>query len=291
MFLGDFLEGRATTIDTLFLDHGKKPSTPHPLFPSFLPSLQTKNRNKVSIYRDDVVFQDPRNSFHGIQNYKTIFWSVRFHGNLFFTNLRVDVSRVWQPEPREIRVRWSARGESRLPWRPVGVFDGISTFKLDSDGMIYVHEVNNVVLRPPPGARNALSPLFARLNLVPELEGAVQGVPSGGGGACPGWVGGEEGRQRAAPLSVAAAATAAAEDERRRGSSVGPSLSPSLPLSLSSCATAAAEESVLVLGHEASYAYLTSLRRRLGAAAAEKDEEEQREKEGEKEAAAFLVGA
>ena len=118
-----------------------------------------KKTKKVSIYRDDVVFRDPRNAFHGIDNYRTIFWSVRFHGNLFFTNLRVDVSRVWQPEPREIRVRWSARGESRLPWRPVGVFDGISTFRLDEEGMIYVHEVNNVVLRPPPG--DALAALAA----------------------------------------------------------------------------------------------------------------------------------
>lgn len=236
----------------------KRKIPPHPfsLFP--LPPLSLLSfSHAVSIYRDDVVFRDPRNAFHGIDNYRTIFWSVRFHGNLFFRDLRVDVSRVWQPEPREIRVRWAARGESRLPWRPVGVFDGVSTFRLDEEGMIYEHEVDNVVLRPPPGARRALSPLLARLNLVPELEGVggvVQGVPGGGGGACPGWRGEEESgaRQRAAPLSFAAAAAdptsvssqleeVEEEDE------------------LFTAATAAGregrkgEESVLVFCHESSY--------------------------------------
>ena len=257
-------------------------SQPHFLLLFPLPPTQTKT-NVVSIYRDDVVFRDPRNAFHGIKNYRTIFWSVRFHGNLFFTNLRVDVSRVWQPEPREIRVRWSARGESRLPWRPVGVFDGISTFRLDEEGMIYVHEVNNVVLRPPPGMRSPLSPLFARLNLVPELDGVVQGVPTGGGGACPGWVGERQDGRWVAPLSSVSSLEAEVEERRRRGS-LGPS--PSLLLSPSS--SAAAEESVLVIGHEPSYSYLTSLsswRRRT-----------RREGKGEKEkedaaSCSLLVGA
>lgn len=278
----------------------KENLTPPPAHPALLPPPKKRNETarekkktkKVSIYRDDVVFRDPRNAFHGIANYRTIFWSVRFHGNLFFTNLRVDVSRVWQPEPREIRVRWSARGESRLPWRPVGVFDGISTFRLDEEGMIYVHEVNNVVLRPPPGMRSPLSPLFARLNLVPELEGVVQGVPSGGGGACPGWRGEAAGGRRAAPLSAAAASLLRVEERprlRRRGSpgASPPSLPPSSLTSCSSSSSAAAEESVLVLGQEASHSYLT----RRGEGKEEKGKEEERREEGREreEAVASLL--
>ena len=49
-----------------------------------------------SIYRDDVVFRDPKNSFQGIKDYKTIFWSLRFHGKLFFKFLYVDVLRIWE---------------------------------------------------------------------------------------------------------------------------------------------------------------------------------------------------
>lgn len=269
-----------------------------------LPALFQRDMD-FSIYRDDVVFRDPRNAFHGIANYRTIFWSVRFHGNLFFRDLRVDILRVWQPEPREIRVRWSARGVSRLPWRPVGVFDGISTFRLDEEGMIYVHEVNNVVLRPPPGAFNALSPLFARLNLVPELEGVVQGVPSGGGGAsCPGWTGQREEeagmRRRAAPLSAASEASFASssfevevevdEEQRRwrRASLVSPSSSlSSVPLS----SAEEEEDHVLVLSHEASYSYLTSLNLWRRGRAAEEEQDRKGEGASLPLAAPFFVGA
>ena len=55
------------------------------------------------IYRDDVVFRDPRNTFRGLKNYKTIFWSLRFHGRLFFKILFVDVQRIWQPDDSQIR--------------------------------------------------------------------------------------------------------------------------------------------------------------------------------------------
>ncbi len=55
------------------------------------------------IYRDDIAFKDPRNCIEGKRNYKTIFWSLRFHGALFFTRLHVDVQRIWQPEEALIR--------------------------------------------------------------------------------------------------------------------------------------------------------------------------------------------
>ncbi|GFS38764.1 DUF2358 family protein [Actinidia rufa] len=39
------------------------------------------------IYRDDIVFKDPLNTFVGIENYKSIFWALRFHGRIFFRAL------------------------------------------------------------------------------------------------------------------------------------------------------------------------------------------------------------
>ena len=187
------------------------------------------------IYRDDIVFRDTRNVSQGKQNYKPIWWSLRFHGALFFSRLRVDVKRIWQPEESIIRscsatsaylchmysmaqhrlidkvpvamfycllnktsltlhislqtliaaavsfnmlaagcrLRWTVHGIPRVPWEAEGVFDGISEYKLDSEGKIYEHKVTNVQMRDPPFAR---SPLSIGLNLVqmPRLQGARQ---------------------------------------------------------------------------------------------------------------------
>jgi hypothetical protein len=56
-----------------------------------------------SIYREDVTFRDPNISFTGLKNYKLIFWSLRFHGRLFFKNPYVEVLRIWQPEDQLIK--------------------------------------------------------------------------------------------------------------------------------------------------------------------------------------------
>ena len=72
-------------------------------------------------------------------------------------------------------MRWSVHGVPRVPWDAEGIFDGISTFKLDSSGKIYEHEVNNVILRDPPKQGN---PFLAGLNLIPLPQ--QQRVP------CPG---------------------------------------------------------------------------------------------------------
>ena len=49
------------------------------------------------------MFRDPKNSFKGIKNYQTIFWSLRFHGGLFFKDLRCEIKRLWQLEDTVIR--------------------------------------------------------------------------------------------------------------------------------------------------------------------------------------------
>ncbi len=131
------------------------------------------------IYREDIVFRDPRNVFRGIKNYRTIFWSLRFHGRIFFRHLYVEILSIWQPGDKQIKMRWKVHGIPRVPWETEGTFDGISTFKLDSHGKVYEHQVDNVIFRDNPPLR---LPIFARINLVP-------GAVSNGGQPCPGmWV-------------------------------------------------------------------------------------------------------
>jgi hypothetical protein len=63
-------------------------------------------------------------------------------------------------------VRWTVRGIPRVPWDAEGIFDGISTYKLDSEGKIYEHSVDNLILRDPPLFSNPA--LLAGLNLQPS---------------------------------------------------------------------------------------------------------------------------
>jgi hypothetical protein len=91
------------------------------------------------IYRDDITFRDPRNSFTGMKNYQLIFWSLRFHGRIFFSSLYVEVRRIWQPSDGVICMRWTVHGVPRVPWEAEGTFDGISKYTLDSEGKIYEH--------------------------------------------------------------------------------------------------------------------------------------------------------
>lgn len=137
-----------------------------------IPLLFNRELN-LSIYRDDIVFRDPRNSFQGIGNYKTIFWSLRFHGRIFFKSLYVEVKRIWQTEDGLIRMRWTVHGVPRVPWEAEGTFDGISQYKLDHEGKIYEHMVDNVILRDPPVG---VLPWLYGLNLVPQQQQAVPGA-------------------------------------------------------------------------------------------------------------------
>ncbi|KAG5084488.1 hypothetical protein JHK84_054526 [Glycine max] len=91
------------------------------------------------IYRDDIVFKDPLNTFVGIENYKSIFWALGFHGRMFFKALWIDLSRVWQPAEDVIMVRWTVDGIPRGPWESCSRsrFDGTSEYKLDKNGLSY----------------------------------------------------------------------------------------------------------------------------------------------------------
>ncbi|KAK3428582.1 uncharacterized protein LOC104443394 [Eucalyptus grandis] len=101
------------------------------------------------IYRDDIVFKDPLNTFMGIENYKSIFWGLRFHGRIFFRALWVDIISVWQPVENVLMVRWTVHGIPRVPWESRGRFDGTSQYKFDKKGKIFEHRVDNIATNTP----------------------------------------------------------------------------------------------------------------------------------------------
>ncbi|WP_353930395.1 DUF2358 domain-containing protein [Okeanomitos corallinicola TIOX110] len=91
------------------------------------------------IYADDIFFRDPVNKFKGKFNYRIIFWTLRFHGQLFFTELAFDLHDVSQTAPDTILATWTVRGVLRVPWKARLFFNGYSTYKLNDDGLIYEH--------------------------------------------------------------------------------------------------------------------------------------------------------
>ncbi|KAI3466300.1 hypothetical protein Pfo_022963 [Paulownia fortunei] len=123
-----------------------------------MPLIFTKDLN-YDIYRDDITFRDPLNTFTGIENYKLIFWALRFHGRILFREISLDVLRVWQPSENMILIRWNLRGVPRVPWEAKGQFQGTSRYKLDRNGKIYEHKVDNLAFNFPQTLRPAASVL------------------------------------------------------------------------------------------------------------------------------------
>jgi hypothetical protein len=89
----------------------------------------------------------------------------------------VQVKRIWQPPTDDsvIKMRWTVRGIPRVFWESEGLFDGISTYKLDEKGRVYEHSVDNVLLRDPP--MFTTPPLGVGLNLERILGGVPQQAP------------------------------------------------------------------------------------------------------------------
>lgn len=118
------------------------------------------------IYDEDIVFMDKRNRFQGMKKYRLVFWSLRFHGRIFFHTLYVEVLRVWQPCDDVIMMRWRVHGRPRVPWEAEGIFDGTSEYRLNQKGKIYCHKVDNIIFSD--SFRFQPLPLFQRLLLQPK---------------------------------------------------------------------------------------------------------------------------
>lgn len=106
--------------------------------------------------RNDIVFKDPVNTSSGIENYKLIFWALRLNTRIFYKTVWVDILRVWQPAEDVIMIRWTVHGIPRMAWEETrhGRLEGTSEYKLDKDGKIYEHRVDNVAVNSPPKFRS-----------------------------------------------------------------------------------------------------------------------------------------
>lgn len=91
------------------------------------------------IYTQDICFTDPLNTFKGKLAYRIVYWSLRFHAQLFFTQIHLDLHEVYQADPETIKANWTVQGTLRLPWKPQIFFKGNSTYKLNEAGLIYRH--------------------------------------------------------------------------------------------------------------------------------------------------------
>ena len=103
-----------------------------------LPTLFEKDIS-YDIYTKDIFFKDPVNTFKWKFNYRIIFWTLRFHGRLFFTELYFDLHDLQQTAEDIIVANWTVRGILRVPWKAKIFFNGYSTYKLNQDGLIYEH--------------------------------------------------------------------------------------------------------------------------------------------------------
>jgi hypothetical protein len=91
------------------------------------------------IYTHDIYFRDPVNKFKGKFNYRLIFWTLRFHAQLFFSQIAFDLHDVSESEDGTILATWTVRGVLRVPWQAKLLFNGYSTYKLNADYLIYEH--------------------------------------------------------------------------------------------------------------------------------------------------------
>jgi Uncharacterized conserved protein (DUF2358) len=91
------------------------------------------------IYTQNIFFRDPVNKFKGKFNYRIIFWTLRFHAQLFFTEIAFDLDDVSQSAEDTILAKWTVRGVLRVPWKARLFFNGYSTYKLNNESLIYEH--------------------------------------------------------------------------------------------------------------------------------------------------------
>lgn len=93
------------------------------------PDHQTYN-----IYAEDVYFQDPLNSFRGVERYKKMIKFIQ----TWFLNCRMDLHHIQQLGDT-IKTEWTLSWNTPLPWKPRIAISGWSELGLNSDGLIVSH--------------------------------------------------------------------------------------------------------------------------------------------------------
>ncbi|MFW6358891.1 MAG: DUF2358 domain-containing protein [Chroococcales cyanobacterium] len=91
------------------------------------------------IYTQDIYFKDPVNTFKGKFNYRIIYWTLRFHAQLFFTEIYFDLHDIKKVNKETIKAYWTVRGTLRVPWKAKIFFNGDSTYSLNEAGLIDNH--------------------------------------------------------------------------------------------------------------------------------------------------------
>jgi hypothetical protein len=119
----------------------KRPSTITQVIKTLNHDLPTLFEKDISydIYTKEIFFKDPVNTFRGKFNYRIIFWTLRFHARLFFTEIFFDLHDVKSIDSNTIQATWTVRGRLRVPWQAQIFFNGESTYQLNSEGLIYQH--------------------------------------------------------------------------------------------------------------------------------------------------------
>jgi len=64
---------------------------------------------------------------------------------------------IWQPSENVILIRWNSKGVPRIPWEVMGEFQHILRCKLDRNGKIYEHKVDNLAFSFPQPLKPAAS--------------------------------------------------------------------------------------------------------------------------------------
>uniref|UniRef100_A0A2P2KWA4 Uncharacterized protein MANES_16G047400 n=1 Tax=Rhizophora mucronata TaxID=61149 RepID=A0A2P2KWA4_RHIMU len=78
---------------------------------------------------------------------------------MLFREISLDICRIWQPSEYAILIRWNLKGVPRVPWEAKGQFQGTSRYKLDRNGKIYEHKVDNLAFNFPLPLKPAASVL------------------------------------------------------------------------------------------------------------------------------------
>lgn len=149
---------------------------------------------ELSIYAHNVVFEDRAGyRLYGMDAYKTIFWAIRMQASIFFSSSSVTIQSLYhdvdegiiylrwrvQATPRRwMRVANAAarRGSGRSSW----VSDGMSTYKLNTKGMVAEHLLDNNVQN-----RSRLRPLIDDILAVGTVR--LNSTRVGAGAGAPQW--------------------------------------------------------------------------------------------------------
>ncbi|GJQ08565.1 hypothetical protein GpartN1_g356.t1 [Galdieria partita] len=119
-----------------------------------------------SIYDEDLILRDRVHGqyLQGKEAYKTILWLLRVHTHIAFRQAFMDVkSMYYDDDSAIIYLRWGVRAVPRLlPWdvHRQRYIDGLSIYRLNGDGWVQEHIVDNVLQTPirlPSLVENLLS--------------------------------------------------------------------------------------------------------------------------------------